>query len=87
MMQASGTVDYMLYSVLKKKNPQKWGFPGGSVVKKPPANAGHMGSIPVQKDPTCHRATRPECHNYRACTRQPGSHNKKSHCNEKPGHN
>ena len=24
----------------------KWGFPGGSVVKNPPANAGHMGLIP-----------------------------------------
>ena len=23
-----------------------WGFPGGAVVKNPPANAGHMGSIP-----------------------------------------
>ena len=70
-MQASGAVDYMLYSVKKKKkkkNLQKWGFPGGSVVKKPPANVGHKGSIPVQKDPTCHRATRPECHNYQACT-------------------
>ena len=22
------------------------GFPGGAVVKKPPANAGHMGSSP-----------------------------------------
>ena len=24
----------------------KWGFPGGSVVKNLPANAGYMGSIP-----------------------------------------
>ena len=23
-----------------------WGFPGGSTVKNPPANAGDMGSIP-----------------------------------------
>ena len=23
-----------------------WGFPGGTVVKNPPANAGHTGSIP-----------------------------------------
>ena len=27
------------------RNPQG-GFPGGSVVKNPPANAGNMGSIP-----------------------------------------
>ena len=25
---------------------QPWGFPGGSVVKNPPANAGDVGSIP-----------------------------------------
>ena len=25
----------------------KWGFPGGSVVKNPPANAGDEGSIPA----------------------------------------
>ena len=24
----------------------KWGFPGGSVVKNPPANVGDLGSIP-----------------------------------------
>ena len=24
----------------------KWGFPGGAVVKNPPANAGDTGSIP-----------------------------------------
>ena len=35
----------------KKKNfflltSKMWGFPGGSVVKTPPANAGDMGSTP-----------------------------------------
>ena len=33
------TTDHLTY-----KNPQ--GFPGGSVVKNPPANAGDTGSIP-----------------------------------------
>ena len=28
-----------------------WGFPGGSAVKNPPANAGDMGSIPGSGDP------------------------------------
>ena len=28
-----------------------WGFPGGSVVKNPPANAGDTGSILVSRDP------------------------------------
>ena len=30
------------------------GFPGGSVVKNPPASAGDMNLIPDQEDPTCH---------------------------------
>ena len=40
------------------------GFPGGAVVKNPPANAGDTGSIPAQEDPTCSRATKPVHHNY-----------------------
>ena len=28
-----------------------WGFPRGSMVKNPPANAGDMGSSPGQEDP------------------------------------
>ena len=40
-------------------------FPGGTVVKNPPANAGDMGSIPSPGiDPTCQRATKPMHHNY-----------------------
>ena len=30
----------------KAQVEKTWGFPGGSVVKSPPANAGDMGSIP-----------------------------------------
>ena len=40
------------------------GFPGGSVVKDSPANAGDTGSIPDMGRPACHRATKPVCHNY-----------------------
>ena len=29
----------------------------------------------VREDPTCHRATKPEHHNYWACTLEPASHN------------
>ena len=43
-----------------KKNV--WDFPGGTVVKNPPANAG-VCSL-VQEDPTCCGATKPVCHNY-----------------------
>ena len=39
-------------------------FPGGQVVKNPPAKAGDMGSIPDQEYPTCCRATKPMHHNY-----------------------
>ena len=30
----------------KKKERENWDFPGGTVVKDPPANAGDMGSSP-----------------------------------------
>ena len=48
----------------------------------------------VQKDPTCHRATKPTHHNYWAHVPQllkpahlePVLHNKRSHRNEKPVH-
>ena len=36
------------------------GFPGGSVVKNPLANAGDTG---LNSDPTCHRPTKSTCHN------------------------
>ena len=39
-------------------------FPDGPVVKNLPTNAGDMGSIPVQEDPPCYRATTPVRHNY-----------------------
>ena len=51
-----------------------WGFPGGAVVKNPPANAGDVGSS-IREDPTCHRATKPVHHKYWACALEPASHN------------
>ena len=61
-----------------------WGFPGGSVVKNPPANAGDTGLI--QEDPTCHKATKTICHNYQACSLEPVLCIKRSHRNEKRVH-
>ena len=29
----------------------------------------------IWEDPTCHRATKPVCHNYWACALEPGTHN------------
>ena len=38
-----------------------WGFPGGSVVKNPPANAGDMDLIPgPRRSPICHGRIRPD---------------------------
>ena len=36
------------------KDPLKRDFPGGPVVKNPPANAGDMGSIPGQQTNISH---------------------------------
>ena len=55
-----------------KKPPRD--FPGGSVVKNPPANAGDMGSIPGLGISCVRQATKPV------------HHNKRSHLNEKPVH-
>ena len=36
-----------MFKITKKLNPiHLLGFPGGSVIKNPPANAGNMGLIP-----------------------------------------
>ena len=40
------------------------GFPGGAVVKNPPANARDMGSSSGLEDRTCQAATKPVRHNY-----------------------
>ena len=54
---------------------QEKNFPGGPVVTNLPANTGDMGLILIQgKDPTCHRATEPVCHNYSACALEPTHH-------------
>ena len=55
----------------------KGGFPGGTVGKNPPANAGVQAL--VREDPTCRGATKPVCHNYWAYTLEPASHNYWAH--------
>ena len=49
------------------------GFPGDSVVKNPPANAGDTGLIPGLGNPTCHGATKPMLYNYWPCALEPRS--------------
>ena len=69
-----------------KNNNNKKDFPGGPVVKTPPANARHMGSVPDPGRPHVPRGNKP-VYNYgspRALEPVPG--NKRSHHNEKPAH-
>ena len=49
------------YIYIKKKKSNQLGFPGGTVVKSPPANA---GDTVVREDPTCRGAMKPVHHNY-----------------------
>ena len=68
------------------------GFPGGAVVKNPPANAGDTGSSPglgrSHMPQIPHGATKPMCHNYWACALEPMSHNYWAHMSQllKPAH-
>ena len=65
------------------------GFPGGAVVKNPPAGTslvaqwfrirlpmqGTWVRVPVREDPTCRGATKFVRHNHWACALEPASHN------------
>ena len=75
------------------------GFPGGTVVKNPPANAGDMGSSPGlgrSHMPRSNKARAPQLLSLRSRAREPQlpkpTHlepelrNKRSHLNEKPVH-
>ena len=62
-------------------------FPGGTVVKNPPANAGDTGSALVWEDPTCREATKPCVPQLlKPVCLEPVLRNKRSHHNEKPMH-
>ena len=75
------------------------GFPGGAVVKNPPANAGDMGSSPGPRRshmPWSNEARVPQLLSLRSTAREPQLlkpvrlepvlHNKRSHRSEKPAH-
>ena len=75
------------------------GFPGGAVVKNPPANAGDMGSSPGPRRshmPWSNEARAPQLLSLRSTAREPQLlkpvrlepvlHNKRSHRSEKPAH-
>ena len=72
------------------------GFPGGSLVKNPPASAGDKGSILDPGRSHMPQATKSECYNYWACALEPRllkptcprarTQNKRCHRNERPAH-
>ena len=87
---------------MKEFLKSKWSFgdfPGGSVVKNPPANAGDMGSSPGpgrSHMPWSNETRAPQLLSLRSRARKPQLLkpaclepvllNKRSHCNEKPVH-
>ena len=73
----SSQVRYTLVDMDRKKDPED--FPGGPVVKNPPANAGDPGSIPGLGRFHKLQATKPKCPKVPLC-------NKGSHHNEKHTH-
>ena len=63
---------------------QPWDCPSGLTGKNPSANTGNTGSVLVQEDPTCLRATRAMCQSLSAL--QPVLHHERSQNNEMPAH-
>ena len=64
-------------------------FPGGAVVKNPPANAGDTGSSPGPgRSHMLRGATKPVRHNYWACALESTSDNYRAHVPQllKPAH-
>ena len=60
----SCTIFFATYRITFRTKGQKLGFPGGAVVKNPPANSGSWVRVLIWEDPTCHGATKPVQHNY-----------------------
>ena len=59
----SKSVDSEYEIITKLKRKQKQGFPGGSVIKNLPADAGDTVSTLVWEDSTCCGGTKPMHHN------------------------
>ena len=71
--------NFPLVSCLSYKKEDDRGFPGGSVVKTPPAMQATWVQSPIQEDPTYHGATKPMCYNYWAHDLRPESRNPWAH--------
>ena len=82
------------FNLLVYHKRYRLGFPGGTVDRNLPTNAGDTSSILRPGDSTCLGATKPVCHNYWARVLQllkpvclePVLCNTGSHCDEKPVH-
>ena len=62
--QVSNDCGYLTSDALGETKKLQEGFPGGSVVKNPPARSGDMGSFLIQGDPSRRRAVKPGDHSY-----------------------
>ena len=74
-------------NTLAFKKQNLWDFPGGTVIKNPPANAGETGSSPGPGGshmPRSNKAHAPQL--LKPVCLEPMLRNKRSHCNEKPAH-
>ena len=93
-LQSHRCLNYAKGFIYENLPPNAWtqkhsdlgGFPGGTVVKNPPANAGDTDSSPGPGRSPCTTITEPVCHNYWACALEPVLHNRRRHRNEKPAH-
>ena len=68
------------FTLFKAKKKKKVNFPGGPMVRNPPAHAGFAGSTPAAG--RSHMLS-----GYWACPLESGLHNRGSHSREKPVHN
>ena len=71
---------------MKRHQEKRKGFPGGLVVRSPPANGGNMGPVPVREDLTCCKATTPEPQLLGPAALQPVTGSRGSGCSKKPAH-
>ena len=83
LFNKSGRKRRKIFKKFLIKNKSQQGFPGGSVVKNPPDNAGGAGSIP---SPGRSRAAKPVHLNYGVCALEPMLFNKRSHRHENSEH-
>ena len=85
-MGGSPPTTHKIKARVKHSVRRSLGFPGGSVVKNPPAKKGTWVQSLVQKDPTGLGITNSMHHNYLGIAIAPQSHKRRNRDDEKPEH-